>query len=138
MKLTFIPSILPLLVLLLITNHAIAVDNEVLFADQTIVGSELIEFPNDSKVYANKSDFEILHSLLMSNEIGERWATITVVNHAGGRRELNQDHILALMANGSRRFPLRFSRDFKSQQTLSVLIRFGSNQFPILRISTRQ
>lgn len=105
--------------------------------DETIIGSELVEFPNDNRIYANKSDFKILHNIIMSNIKGERWATITVTNLAHGRRSFNQDQVLALFADGTRRFPLSFSRDFKSDQTISVLINFGENQFPILKVMTR-
>jgi len=73
----------------------------------------------------------------MSNLKGERWATITVTNQAHGRRTLNQDQVLALFADGTRHFPLNFTQEFKAQQTVSLLVNFGVNKFPILKIMTR-
>ena len=114
-----------------------SVESSVLTPDETIIGSELIEFPNESRIYPNISDFKLLSSIKMSNLKGERWATITVRNEAHGKRTLTQDHILALFADGSRNFPLSFEQEFKSQQTISLLVNFGVNKFPILKITTR-
>jgi len=59
-------------------------ENDTLIPDETIVGSELIEFPNDSNIVPDKSQFQLIHSIIMSNNEGERWATITVLNNAQG------------------------------------------------------
>lgn len=126
----------PILVLT-IQNARADQESNVLTPDETILGSELIDFPNDSHIFADKSEFRLLHTIIMSNTKGERWATVTVTNKASGRRSFHQDQILALLADGSRRFPLSFSRDFKSGETASVLVNFGPSQFPILRIMTR-
>jgi len=112
-------------------------ENNVLTPDEAIIGSELIEFPNESRIYPNISDFKLLNSIIMSNMKGERWATITVKNEAHGKRTFNQDQVLALFADGSRHFPLSFTQEFKSQQTISILVNFGVHQFPILKITTR-
>jgi len=112
-------------------------ENNVLTPDESIIGGDLIEFPNDSRIYPDKSDFKILNSIIMSNLKGERWATITVTNQAQGKRTLNQDQVLALFADGTRRFPLTFTQEFKSEQTVSLIINFGTNKFPILKIMTR-
>ena len=114
-----------------------SLENNVLTPDEAIIGSKLIEFPNESRIYPNKSDFKLLNSIIMSNLKGERWATITLRNEAHGKRTFNQDEVLALFADGSRQFPLSFEQDFKSQQTISLLVNFGTNQFPILKITTR-
>lgn len=123
--------------ILTIQNARAEKENEVLTPDETILGSELIDFPNDSNIFADKSDFHLLHTIIMSNTKGERWATITVSNKANGRRSFHQDQVLALLADGSRRLPLSFSREFKSGETASVLVNFGLSQFPILKIMTR-
>jgi hypothetical protein len=75
--------------------------------------------------------------MIMSNIKGERWATITVRNAAAGVRTIDQDHVLALMANGKRQFPLAFEQKILSNQTLSILVNFGHSQFPILKLTTR-
>jgi len=136
---------LTIIILLLISTSVIPfskadpedVESNVLMPDEAIIGSELIEFPNDSKIYPNIGDFKILNSIKMSNLKGERWATITIRNEAHGKRNLNQDHLLALFADGNRHFPLSFEQELKSQQTISLLVNFGVNKFPILKITTR-
>ena len=79
--------------------------SENLMVDQSIVNSQVIQFRNDDRIYPEKSQFEIIHALTMSNEQGERWATITLQNMAGGRRILESNHLLALFADGKRVFP---------------------------------
>ena len=130
-------SVIFIVSILMIQNAKADQEREVLTPDETILGSELIDFPNDSNIFADKSDFHLLHTIIMSNAKGERWATITISNKASGRRSFHQDQLLALLADGSRRFPLSFSREFKSGETASVLVNFGPSQFPILKIMTR-
>lgn len=110
----------------------------ILLPDETIIGAELITFPNDDKVRPEKSDFKLLHQVIMSNNHGERWATITLNNTAHGKRIFQSKNILALFADGSRRFPLNYEQEFKAQQVLSLTLNFGFSQFPIVRIIARE
>ncbi|WP_444994018.1 hypothetical protein [Aliikangiella sp. IMCC44359] len=105
--------------------------------DKTITGSELIAFPNDDKIRPDKSDFSIIHSVIMSNDKGERWATITIENQSVGRRLLNGRHLMALFADGKRLFPQSVDYDFKSREIMSITVYFGKSKYPILHISTR-
>ncbi|WP_196140794.1 hypothetical protein [Aliikangiella sp. G2MR2-5] len=128
------------LFLLFLSMHAKASDSlsESLMIDQTIVNSELIQFRNDNKVYPEKSQFKVIHALTMSNEQGERWATVTIKNMAGGRRIFEANHLLALFANGKRIFPDMQEELFDSKETRSVTVYFGNSRFPILSIVTRE
>jgi hypothetical protein len=122
----------------LIHSVATKAEEPPLVPDEAIIGGELINFANDEKIFADRSDFTIVHSVHMSNIEGERWATITVANTASGKRILSNQHLLALFADGSRRYPLHFSEEFKARETKSLLIRFETDRFPILKIMTRQ
>lgn len=120
-----------------ISIHAENLHTSILTTDERIDGIELVKFPNNDRIYPDKSDFQLLHQIVMSNTKGERWVTLTIKNTAIGRRSFQKNQVLAIMADGSRRFPLSFSQEFKANEILSIPINFGSSQFPILRIETR-
>jgi len=111
--------------------------SENLILDQSIPLTEIIRFPNDDRILPDKSDFEIIHAITMSNEKGERWATLTVENKSSGRRTINEEHVMGLFADGTRRFPERFDYTFDRREVSSITVRFGCSKFPILELTTR-
>ena len=111
---------------------------EHLILDTHVVNSEVINFPNDDEIYPDKSDFKIIHLVTMSNELGERWATVTINNQSAGRRVFKPAHIMALFADGSRRAPIHKESVFDGHESISMTLFFGQNKFPILSIMTRQ
>ncbi len=127
-----------LFIILFTTQSNADSEKEILSVDESIPGIELIEFPNENYIQPDKSDFTLVHSVIMSNLKGERWATITVKNNASGIRTFDQEQILALFADGTRRFPLSFEKRIQANTVLSLLVNFGSNQYPIIKIMTRQ
>ena len=108
--------------------------SNVLNVDRAIPSSIHLSFPNDNKITPKKSDFTILNYVLMSNNEGERWAVITLTNLSSGNRELNQEHLLALFADGSRLTPIEFKLGFKGSETQSVTVSFAEHKFPILSV----
>ncbi|MDO6463005.1 hypothetical protein Q4513_02320 [Pseudoalteromonas carrageenovora] len=120
--------------LLVLCANVFAAQNNVLNVDRAIPKSMHLSFPNDNNITPKKSDFSILNYVLMSNEEGERWAVITLTNLASGKRELNQEHILALFADGSRLTPSEFKLGFNSDQTQSVTVSFAEHKFPVLSV----
>nr|WP_235575973.1 MULTISPECIES: hypothetical protein [unclassified Pseudoalteromonas] len=114
--------------------NVFAAQNNVLNVDRAIPNSMQLSFPNDNNITPKKSDFSIVNYVLMSNEEGERWAVITLTNLASGKRELNQDHLLALFADGSRLTPNEFKLGFNGNQTQSVTVSFAEYKFPILSV----
>ncbi|WP_425355970.1 hypothetical protein [Pseudoalteromonas undina] len=123
-----------LLFLLILCANVFAAQNNVLNVDRAIPNSMQLSFPNDNNITPKKSDFSIVSYVLMSNEEGERWAVITLTNLASGKRELNQDHLLALFADGSRLTPNEFKLGFNGNQTQSVTVSFAEYKFPILSV----
>lgn len=111
--------------------------SENLILDQNIPSTEIINFPNDERIQPDRSGFEILHAITMSNEQGERWATLTIKNNSFGRRTINREHVLALFADGSRKFPLSIDYSFDGKEVASITVTFGCSKFPILKLSTR-
>ncbi len=109
-----------------------------LILEQSIVNADVIQFKNDEKLYPESSSFKIVHSVTMSNERGERWATITLQNQAAGRRILKREHIMAVFANGIRKFPTLEEYTLESNEIQSISMYFGKNKFPILKLFTRE
>lgn len=122
----------------LISFSFVAYSNEdVLSIDRVVPHNIDLAFPNKLNIQPEQSDFEVNNFILMSNEVGQRWAVVTVTNLASGGRSLTNKHLMALIANGGRREPVEFSRLFKANETLSVTINFGESQFPLLSVYSR-
>lgn len=120
---------------LIITFNATA--NDVLNVDRFVTKNVEFSFPNNKNIRAKASDFLLDNYVIMSNELGDRWAVLTLTNTSNGRRILEQDHVLALFANGDRANPIEFRLNFDGNETQSITVAFGENKFPLLSISTR-
>ncbi|MDP2566266.1 hypothetical protein [Pseudoalteromonas marina] len=123
-----------ILMLVLLSFSALANSEKVINVDRAIPNSLHLAFPNDANITPKKGDFEVLNYILMSNNEGERWAVITLTNVSSGNRELNEDHLLALFADGTRLAPLAFTLSFKGNETQSVTVSFAEYKFPILSV----
>ncbi|MBE0349138.1 hypothetical protein HUZ36_10375 [Pseudoalteromonas sp. McH1-7] len=110
---------------------------EALTIDSVVPSHMELAFPNDAKVYPDSSDFTVLNAVLMSNDSGERFATVTLKNQSSGRRTLTHKHLLALTANGQRIMPMELSEHFNGGETLSLTLSFGESKFPLLQVYTR-
>ncbi len=107
-----------------------------LTVDRVITDKLALAFPNDQNIKAKSSDFMLLNCVTMSNELGERWAVVTIINNANGGRMLEHEHLMALFADGTRTTPSTFKVSFEGQEIQSMTISFGENKFPILSITT--
>ena len=124
-----------LVLALMVFSSAIqAEDTEVLNVDRSVANNINLSFPNDNNIKPKSGDFEIVNYVLMSNEMGERWSVITLTNLSSGNRDLEQDHLMALFADGSRKSPLQYKLNFKGKETQSITVSFGEYKFPILSI----
>lgn len=111
-----------------------AKEQEHLTVDRSIPSNLNLSFPNEDKINPKESDFEIVNYVLMSSEEGARWSVLTIKNTASGSRTLEEQHLMALFANGVRRSPLELALNFKGNETQSITVSFGSHKFPILTI----
>ena len=111
-------------------------ETEVLTVDRVVPNNLELSFPNDRRIKPKSSDFELVNYVVMSNELGERWAVVTVRNSSTGGRTLENGHLMALFANGDRKSPLEFKVNFEGKETQSITVSFGENKFPILTITT--
>ena len=122
------------LALMVFSSAIQAEDTEVLNVDRSVANNINLSFPNDNNIKPKSGDFEIVNYVLMSNEMGERWSVITLTNLSSGNRDLEQDLLMALFADGSRKSPLQYKLNFKGKETQSITVSFGEYKFPILSI----
>jgi len=120
----------------LLSFSSSANEREILTVDRVVPNSLELAFPNDRGIKPKSSDFRLINFVVMSNELGERWAVVTVRNSSTGGRTLENGHLMALFADGSRKIPQEFKETFKGNETQSITVSFGENKFPILSITT--
>jgi hypothetical protein len=121
-------------VLVFITFLTNANENAVLNIDRSVSKNAEFSFPNNKNVKPKQSDFELINYVIMSNELGERWAVLTLTNTSSGNRMLEQANIMATFADGKRQTPLDFKLNFEGKETQSITVSFGKSKFPILSI----
>jgi hypothetical protein len=121
-------------VLVFITFLTNANENAVLNIDRSVSKNVEFSFPNNKNVKPKQSDFELINYVIMSNELGERWAVLTLTNTSSGNRMLEQANIMATFADGKRQTPLDFKLNFEGKETQSITVSFGKSKFPILSI----
>ena len=124
------------LAFILLSFSSYADETEALTVDRVIANNLELAFPNDKNIQPKASDFELINYVVMSNDLGERWAVITLSNTSSGSRILEHEHLIALFADGKRKSPPAFKVSFEGQETQSITVSFGENKFPILSIST--
>ena len=116
----------------LLLSFSLTAKEEVLTLDRVVPNNFELAFPNDDNIEPVLSDFKVKNAVLMSNELGERFAVVTIENRSSGSRTLNQKHLMAQVSNGERISPQAFSQTFNEGETLSLTINFGENKFPLL------
>lgn len=90
----------------------------------------------DRDIMPRRSDLQLDHYALLAADNGERVAVITVTNAAGGQRLFNQEHVLAIMADCSRVYPLAFELTLAAGQQETLQIYFGRRAQPVLQLIT--
>ncbi len=120
--------------LLCFSFSTLADESAVLNVDRSVTANIQLSFPNENNIEPKESDFEVVNYVLMSNEIGERFAVITLFNTSSGNRVLEHKHIMALFADGFRRSPSEIKLNFSGNETQSTTISFGESKFPILTV----
>lgn len=111
--------------------------NEILTVDELISDTVNLEFADSSDLEPKIGEFEVVSSILMSNLLGERWATVTIKNLTSFQRLLDREHIVAIFANGEKRNPIKAEHKFSGEEETTMIINFGESKFPILRVGVR-
>lgn len=123
---------------LLFISFSCASADDVFNIDRVVSENVEIKFTNDDDVQPDRSDFDVVNYVVMSNENGVRKAVVTLKNVSSGSRIFQSEQMLALFADGERRAPVAYKQKFKREETISMTLSFGQRLFPILQIYTRQ
>ena len=94
-------------------------------------------FETGSDDEPSQSDFGILNQILMSNQKGERWATITLSNLSSGQRIFSVEQLLAVFANGDKRPPELIQLKLAGGESGTYTFYFGIHKFPILYVYSK-
>ena len=116
---------------------ALALAQDAINVDRVITKDIKLAFPNDDNIQPDLSDFAVDNYVLMSNEEGKRWAVVTITNQASGTRTLEQNQLMAILADGKRVLPLPFQERFSGYETVTLTLSFGKRKFPILSVYSR-
>ncbi|MEC4728626.1 hypothetical protein HWQ46_24190 [Shewanella sp. D64] len=121
----------------LFSANSLAADN-VFYIDRSVPANVDIQFVNNHDIQPDKSDFEVVNYIVMSNEDGERKAVVTLRNSASGERIFESSQLHALFADGKQRAPSAYKQIFAQGELISMTLSFGHRLLPILQIFTRQ
>ncbi len=126
------------LVSCLLASFNLSANNQVLSVDKVALQGMQFAFDNDAKVEPKNSDFTVINTVLMSSEQGNRVAVVTIRNDASGSRIIENQHLMALFANGGRKSPLSLPDGVKLEdgEQRSFTISFGESDYPILAVYT--
>lgn len=81
--------------------------------------------------------FRLIEFHAMSNDIGERWALVTVVNTENANRYLKGAHLVATFADGSQRLAQNLNDPVGGNERFSKAVFFGHSPFPLVRVEVR-
>jgi hypothetical protein len=112
-------------------------EQEVLTFDQPIPEALDLRFSDADELLPKRGDFRIESYLLMSNPSGARWAVVTLHNQSSSQRLLDEEHLVALFADGTRRNPINTGYTFRGGERNTLTISFGESPYPILRVEVR-
>ena len=125
------------LLFLLLQSVAVMASEDALNFDRKGLMVESL-FENDERITPDRSEFEVLEFAPMSSRSGERWALVTVKNHATGARRITANHLLGLFASGQRSKPDSLNINIEGGGLLSFSVSFGYQRFPLVKIYARR
>lgn len=137
----FIPFVI-LFSLMAITHQDSIADNIsaedlVLHFDDVEKNLQKLHFKDSELIKPGKSVFEIIENYFMSNNLGERWAVITIKNTSSGKRLLRNENIVATYANGKQSTAQNLDESLDGNDVLTKAVLFGVHKFPILTVEAR-
>ncbi len=109
-----------------------------LFFDKPIAKEFAAQFEIEEDLHPEQSPFRVVDFAFMSNEQGERWAMVNVLNTASAPRSIVVNHIYGLFADGSYRKPKTLAQRIDGGTTQTVLIPFGVSKTPLVKLIARE
>lgn len=106
--------------------------------DTVSIDSQRVDFAHDWKeLRPDLSEFKIDYRRFLSNQVGERYALVTLVKEKGALRILDTRDVVGILANGQRLYPLKIEGEAQIGPRGSVLLHFGTHKFPLVGLETR-
>jgi hypothetical protein len=96
-----------------------------------------LNFEDARRLAPEEGDFAIIGYVPMSNEVGERWALVTIKNTAEGARLLKNEHVVATFADGVDTYARNLDQRLEGGAVFSQAVYFGASKFPIVRLKVR-
>lgn len=111
---------------------------QVLQFDAVQPGDTGLRFDRGTRVLVPEAGpFRLVEYHAMSNDIGERWALVTVVNIENADRYLKGTHLVATFADGSQREAQNLNDPVGASERFSKAVFFGHSPFPLVRVDAR-
>lgn len=126
-----------LLLLGLLSIPAFSQDATLRFDQPQINGNALFFPDDDDDIEPVANDFQLLQALFMSNELGERWALVTLKNTSTGQRFLKNENLVATFADGSQSRARNVQKRFRARENQTVSVFFGVKKFPIVKVEAK-
>ena len=128
--------------LILINHHDLMADDfpikaHILHFDDVQKDFQDLYFKDKEKIKPGSSIFTIIEKYFMSNDLGERWAVLTIQNTSAGKRLLKNVNLVATYADGSQSIAQNIDETLDGNEILTKAVFFGIHKFPILTIELR-
>lgn len=129
-----------ILVIALATSGALQAEEPKLapiqFDRDTPPASELYFVHDAASLKPNLSVFEIENERFLSSDKGERYALATFRN-TSSVVSINEKDVVGILANGKRLNPISIEGESRIHDLGTVLLHFGPQKFPLVKIETR-
>ncbi len=112
-------------------------DLTVSFDEVTIAEGKLAFERESGDLRPSLSEFQLSYCRFLSNDLGERFALVTLAKEAGIRRIVDTRDIVGVLASGERLFPISIEGETHIGRRGTVLLHFGSHKFPLVGVEVR-
>jgi hypothetical protein len=120
---------------LVASTESISDIDTILHFDQPHPLLNSIEFKFKDELKPKQNDFRLIQASFLSNNIGERWAIVTLENTSLGQRLLKNESIVAIFADGSQGYAHNLDEKLEGKGQLTKAVTFGVHTFPILNVT---
>jgi len=112
--------------------------NNIYSFDTAYASDEYRNFPfvDEKDIEPRRSDFAIVNQRFLSSPNGGRLAVVTLENLTNGARGFSEKYIVAVFANGDKRFARDVSFQVSGGESVNYTFNFGTYSLPILYVYT--
>lgn len=111
---------------------------QILQFDSVRAGDSELRFDRGTRhLVPEAGPFRLTEYHAMSNDLGERWALVTVVNTENANRFIKETHLVATFADGTQRRAQNLNDPVGPLERLSKAVFFGHSPFPLVKVEAR-